>query len=213
MKVRCLACTGGIGSGKSYVVRVFKALGIPAYIADERAKWLYDNDKVLLDSLSNLLGKEIIKNGKIDRPVMAKIIFNNPSLLQAVNDIVHPAVLDDYYKWSRRVVDSGAKFVIFESAIFLESPMFYKIASKVLVTIAPEDVRILRVIKRDGIDRERVLERMANQWSDELRKRYADFIIFADGKKAVLPQVLEIYEQLNRESESIWDMENGLQEL
>lgn len=113
----CLVCTGGIGSGKSYAIKVFKALGVPSYIADQRAKELYETDSVLLDELVSLLGKGIIREGHLDKREMALRIFPNPNLLKKVNEIVHPRVLSDFLIWRESQKSIGEEVVVFESAI------------------------------------------------------------------------------------------------
>lgn len=194
----CLVCTGGIGSGKSYAIKVFKALGVPSYIADQRAKELYETDSVLLGELVSLLGKGIITDGRLDKRAMALRIFPNPNLLKKVNEIVHPRVLSDFVIWRDNQKSLGEEVVVFESAIFFETPIFHGIEDKVIVVTAPEEVRIKRVMKRDGITEDEVRERMSRQCSDEERAKGADFIIYTDGKKAVLPQIVEV---LNRVKE------------
>jgi dephospho-CoA kinase len=193
----CLVCTGGIGSGKSYAIRVITRLGIPSYIADNRAKELYYTDKVLLRELKELLGDEIAPEGVIRRDIMAAKIFPNPELLTKVNDIVHPRVLADFEAWKIARGEDGADIVVFESAIFFESPVFHHIADKVMVVTAPEEVRIKRVIKRDKVSRELVTERMQRQCSERERLERADFIVYTDGKRAVLPQILQVLNQMN----------------
>jgi len=193
----CLVCTGGIGSGKSYALRVITRLGIPSYIADNRAKELYYTDKVLLRELIELLGDEIAPQGVIRRDIMAAKIFPNPELLTKVNDIVHPRVLADFEAWKMARRDDGADIVVFESAIFFESPVFHHIADKVMVVTAPEEVRIQRVIKRDKVSRELVTERIQRQCSERERLERADFIVYTDGKRAVLPQILQVLNQMN----------------
>src|SRR3989339_1580682 len=188
----CLVCTGGIGSGKSYALRVITRLGIPSYIADNRAKELYYTDKVLLRELKELLGDEIAPEGVIRRDIMAAKIFPNPELLTKVNEIVHPRVLADFEAWKIARGEDGADIVVFESAIFFESPVFHHIADKVMVVTAPEEVRIQRVIKRDKVSRELVKERMQRQCSERERLERADFIVYTDGKRAVLPQILQV---------------------
>ncbi len=195
----CFACTGGIGTGKSYVVRIFSALGIPAYIADQRAKELYNIDKSLINKLIELLGEDIVVDGVLQKGVMAKKIFSKKSLLIRVNQIVHPRLLQDFYEWREEQRVKGIDMIIYESAIFLETPIFHKIADKIIVVTAPEETRIKRVIKRDGIDESLVRQRINKQWSDKKRLRMADFIIFADGKRAVLPQILKIINQVNKD--------------
>ncbi len=194
----CFACTGGIGSGKSYTVRIFSALGIPAYVADEKAKQLYDIDKSLIWRLCDLLGDDIVVDGVLQKRVMATKIFSDKKLLKKVNAIVHPRLLEDFYQWRDEREKEGKDMIIYESAIFLETPLFHHIADKVIVLTAPEEVRIKRVIKRDKVEEYQVRQRISKQWSDEKRLGMADFIIFADGKRAVLPQILNIIEVARR---------------
>jgi dephospho-CoA kinase len=192
----CFACTGGIGAGKSYVIRIFSALGVPAYVADDRVKYLYDVDRELIDKLVDLLGKEIVTDGVLQRKVMAKMIFSNRNLLEKVNKIVHPRLLEDFYEWREQKRSEGIDIIIYESAIFFETPIFWHLADKVIVVFAPENVRIMRVMKRDGLSEEQVRERMRNQMDYDSMIARADFVIYTDGKRAVLPQVLSILESV-----------------
>lgn len=195
----CLVCTGGIGSGKTYVIRVFKALGVPTYIADIKAKELYDSDSELLKELVELLGEKILIDGRLDRRAMAGIIFSDSVLLEGVNKIVHPKVLADFKIWQESQRIKGEEIVVFESAIFFETPIFHPIADKIIVVSAPEDVRIGRIIKRDGITEREVRDRMNMQCSDIVRHQKADYIVITDGKRAVLPQIIEILNQVKGE--------------
>lgn len=193
----CLVCTGGIGSGKSYVLRIFSALGVPVYFSDDRTKELYNRNQRLIKELSNLLGEDILVNGVLNKAAMAAKIFADKSLLSQVNSIVHPIVLEDFIEWKKEQSSKGMNFVIIESAIILEIPFFLVETDGVLVVTAPEDVRIERVTKRDGLSPEAVKTRMDKQMSDKERIDKADFVIFADGQRAVLPQVLEVYNRVN----------------
>lgn len=193
----CLACTGGIGSGKSYVLRIFSAHGVPVYFSDDRTKELYNQNQRLIKELSNLLGEDILVNGVLNKAAMAAKIFADKSLLSQVNSIVHPIVLEDFIEWKKEQSSKGMNFVIIESAIILEIPFFLDETDGVLVVTAPEDVRIERVTKRDGLSPEAVKTRMDKQMSDKERIDKADFVIFADGQRAVLPQVLEVYNRVN----------------
>ncbi|MCK9627369.1 MAG: dephospho-CoA kinase [Bacteroidales bacterium] len=188
----CFACTGGIGSGKSYVIRIFSAIGIPAFIADERVKELYNTDSELLGRLVELLGEEILKDGILQKHIMAKKIFSDRNVLERVNGIVHPRLLEDFYEWRECRRKEGNEIIIYESAIFFETPLFWTVADKVIVVVAPEHIRIGRVMKRDGVSEEQVRARILSQWNDKMRISMADYIIHADGRRAVLPQVLEI---------------------
>lgn len=193
----CLACTGGIGSGKSYVVKIFNALGFPTYIADERAKCLYFDNKELIDKLVALLGDDIIKEGLLLRGVMAEKIFSDEILLEKVNNIVHPEVLKDFNKWYKEKEADMHELVLIESAIYLESKVFKGVANKVILVEAPDNVRIERVKKRDSVSEEMVKSRINRQMSVDQMRSFADYIIFADGKRAVLPQILSVLKDLN----------------
>ncbi len=201
--VKTLGCTGGIGSGKSFVSRIFAKLGYPVYFSDERAKMLYDTDKLLLEQIVELLGEDVLENGRINRAVMAGKIFGNGEFLRKVEALVHPAVLRDFEEWKGGVCGALAlqgrlpAFVVFESAILLESPLVKGCADKVLHIKAPYDLRIERVMNRDGVARGQVEARIARQWSDEQRDVLADFVIFADSKRALLPQIVETIEKMN----------------
>lgn len=200
--MKVLACTGGIGSGKTYVASVFACMGVPVYDSDYQAKLLYDRDSLLLEQMLSLLGSEILKNGVLQREIIACKIFNDKELLVKVERIVHPAVVRDFNDWKEQIVrqngDIGVPFVIFESAIILEKPLVRGIADKILTVSAPLEVRVERVMKRDCVSMERVMERIAVQWDDNKRESMADFIIFADGKRAVLPQVIAVEDAMRK---------------
>ena len=200
--VKTLGCTGGIGSGKSYVSRIFARMGFPVYFSDDRAKLLYDTDPLLLQQMVQLLGEDILVDGKLDRRVVAERIFGNGELLGEVEKLVHPAVLRDFYRWKEQICSALAalgrcpSFVVFESAILLEKPLVKGCADKVLNVEAPYDLRIERVIARDGVTKAQVEARIAAQWSDEQRNALADFIIFADSRRALLPQIMDVIEKM-----------------
>ena len=202
-KVKTLGCTGGIGSGKSYVSRIFARLGYPVYFSDDRAKLLYDTDEVLLSQVVALLGEDVLSDGRINRKVMAGKIFGDAELLRKVEALVHPAVLRDFEKWKMeectRLDRQGQcpSFVIFESAIILETPLVRGCADKVMHIKAPYELRIERVMARDNATRNEVEARIARQWSDEKRDSMADFVIFADSRQALLPQIVDVIEKMN----------------
>ena len=197
-KVLTLGCTGGIGSGKSYVSRIFAQLGYPVYFSDDRAKLLYDTDARLLGLMVGLLGEDIINDGKLDRGIVASRIFGSKELLAKVESFVHPAVLEDFERWKGEICGKGnaPEFVIFESAILLETPLVKGCADKVMTVVAPYELRIERVMKRDNASREQIEARIAKQWSDGQREALSDFIIFADSKQALLPQIACIIEKM-----------------
>lgn len=196
--MKVLGCTGGIGSGKSYVANIFSRMGVPVYDSDNRAKLLYDTDMLLREQMVGLLGSGIIENGVFQRKVVASLIFNDKNLLFEVEKLVHPAVMRDFCRWRDSVEcdKDSVPFVILESAILLEKPLVSSYADKVLTVTAPLELRLERVMARDGVQKEAVLERMAAQWDDEKRKALADFVIFADGKMALLPQIRRVYDAM-----------------
>ncbi len=193
MNKKVLLCTGGIGSGKSYVIRVFNTLGIPAYDSDTMTKLLYDKDEELLDAISKIAGKDIVIDGVLQRKLFASRIFTNADLLEQVENVVHPAVIRDFNRWK---TEQNSDFVIIESAILLEKPELASVPDYILAVVAPLSVRIERVMNRDGISQDEVLARIDNQWSDEERIRMADFVIRTNDADAILPDVLKIMEEI-----------------
>lgn len=201
--MRTLAVTGGIGSGKSYVVRMLAAMGVPVYDADSRTKGLYASDTGLLARLQDILGDGLLRNGVIDRGYMASRIFSDRRLLADVEAVVFPRVIADFQRWKAdqeqvlEGVPDAARFVIMESAVYLEKPALEGIADKVLTVTCPQEVRVGRVMQRSAMTRGQVLERMANQWSDERRTAVSDFTIVSDFCHPLLPQVREVYLKMN----------------
>ncbi len=196
VKKTVIGCTGGIGSGKSAIVRAFAALGIPAYDCDSAAKALYRTDRDLCRAVAGVLGPQVLQSdGTLSTRAMAAGIFADRRLLEKVEAIVHPAVGEDFRKWAAR---QKSAIVIMESAILLEKPFFDIFADYTITVSAPEEVRIARVISRDGATREQVEARLANQWSDAQRERKADAVIVTDDRTPVLPRILELIETLKQ---------------
>ena len=191
-----LAVTGGIGSGKSYIVHIFNAIGIPSYDADAEAKSLYYKRPEILQRVAQVAGSDIVSGGVLQKQVLASRIFSDPSMLEAVEGIVHPAVLDDFNQWKAQRENEGAELVLLESAIVLEKPAFIGSYDKVLAVVAPLELRIQRVMRRDGCTRDAALARIGSQASDSDRQKASDFTIFASDSDALLPQIVEIIEKL-----------------
>jgi dephospho-CoA kinase len=189
-----LGLTGGIGSGKSTVSRLFSLLGLPVFDSDKEAKELYKTDNVLKDEIIKQFGQEAyLDNGEISRNFMISRVFSNKQMLEKLNFIVHPRVRIRFDDWLKNY--SNFPLVIKEAAILFESGA-NKQVDKVLLVVAPIEIRIDRVIKRDNTVAEKVLERMKNQWSqDELMKK-ADYIIDNSGKVSVIQQVNRIYKEI-----------------
>lgn len=199
-----LAVTGGIGSGKSYVVKMFAAMGVPVYDADTRTKGLYVSDRELLFRLQCILGDKLMKDGAIDRQYMASRIFSDRELLFKVEAEVFPRVIRDFTLWKENMQHNScfpesvmSGFVIMESAIYLEKTALAGIADRVLTIVSPIETRIARVMSRSFMTREQVLERIANQWSDGERAALSDFIIISDLRHPLLPQVWEVCRKMN----------------
>lgn len=184
--------TGGIGSGKTTVCEIFEHLGVPVYYADTRAKELMANDEKLKAKITQAFGEKAYDNGKLDRQYLAKIVFDSKEKLSVLNGLVHPAVADDFDEWLD--THKSAPYVLKEAAILFESGAYQNVDVSVLV-IAPEELRIKRVTRRDGTSREQVLQRIKNQWNQERKEKLADYIITNDGQQLVIPQVLEFHKK------------------
>jgi dephospho-CoA kinase len=188
-----IGIAGGIGSGKSTVCRIFSVLGIPVFEADSVAKQLLNTDTDIRQQLIDLFGTSIYKlDQSIDRKYVAGIVFNNPSLLEQLNAIVHPAVRKAFNDWC---LVQQSPYVIQETAILFESG-FYKMMDKTIVVVADETERIRRVMDREGITAEQVKQRIRNQWTDEQRIKLADFVISNNNNELIIPQVVEIDKKL-----------------
>lgn len=186
--------TGNIGSGKSTVCKLFSVLGIPVYHADERAKWLLENDNAIVNAVKILLGNEAYNtNGKLNRPWIASKVFANPGLLQQYNDIIHPAVLRDSENWMN--AQRNVPYTIKEAALFIESGS-YKQLDFIICVIAPESIRLQRIVKRDQASVDSIKARMASQMPEEEKVKKAHAVIVNDGKQEIIPQVWAIHHQL-----------------
>ncbi len=200
-KVQSIGITGGIGTGKSTICRIFKLLGVPVFEADTVAKQLYDTNTGLGRQMTRLFGKEIwLPNGKIDRKKLAAIIFNEEEMLNKVNELIHPLVWSAYQQFLKSRENSP--YIIHEAAILIESGFDRNMDFTILVT-APYEACISRVMKRDGISRELVLSRMSRQWSEEKKRSHADFILENNNRNLIIPQIIQIDKNL-KENGKIW---------
>jgi dephospho-CoA kinase len=190
-----IGVTGGIGSGKSLVCRVFSTLGVPVYNADIEARRLMGQDRQLITKLSEAFGPDVLVEGKPDRKVLAGLIFNDPEAMERMNSIVHPAVRKDFISWLEKHADQP--YVMKEAAILFEAGTHAGLDSVILVT-APEEVRIRRVMLRDGENEHNIRQRMANQWPDEKKMALAGLVIKNDNTRAILPVILCLHNELSR---------------
>jgi dephospho-CoA kinase len=194
--MKLIGLTGGIGSGKSTVAGIFRTLGIPVYESDQRAKILMNENTILREQISALLGPEAyFNNQELNRTWIASQVFKEPSLLRQLNAIVHPAVYEDLITWASEADQHHAPYLIQESAILLEEDLTARLKALILV-VAPEEIRIDRVIKRDGITREQVITRMNNQWPDEKKIPLSDFIIYNDSQRSLIAQIRDINQSI-----------------
>ena len=181
--------TGGIGSGKSIVCKVFDLLNIRHYNADEGAKNIMNTDPGIQEKLKHEFGSDIYEDNILNKEKLAGIIFQDKSALKTINSIVHPRVMEDFFSWATQ--KKNARYVIFESAIVFESGL-ERHFNKVIAVSAPERLRIKRVMQRDGVGEEKILQRMDNQLSDEEKNALADMCIVNDDEQLVVPQVLKV---------------------
>lgn len=165
--------TGGIGSGKSTVAKIFADLGVPVYDSDRRAKRLMQSSKKVRTAIKKLIGDEAYNDKKLNRPYVAERVFNDPELLEKLNAIVHPVVRKHFLKWAKK---KDCPYVIQENAIIFEngSQDFY---DKIILITAPIDIRIERILNRDGATKEDILARMDNQWDDSQKIPLSDYVI------------------------------------
>ena len=183
--------TGGIGSGKSVVARLFSLLGTPVYDSDQRAKWLIENDSEIVFNIKQLLGNESYSpEGYYNKSFVSQKVFNNNDLLLSLNSIVHPAVRKDFEDWLN-IQKTG--FVIKEAAIMNRDAGL----DKIIVVESPKELRIMRLLKRDSHRDLNQLEKViSNQKTADEFKSMADFVVQNNEEILIIPQVLDIYQKL-----------------
>ena len=184
--------TGGIGSGKSTIAKVFEVLGIPVYYADDAAKKLMNTDEELKKKIQLQFGNDAYKDGKPDRKHLSEIVFNNPEKLQLLNALVHPATLKDAEKWMQ---NQSTAYSLKEAALIFESGSHEHLDYVIGVT-APTPLRIQRTMQRDGLTREEVIARMDKQMDETIKMKLCDFVIKNDEQEMLISQVLQLHEKL-----------------
>ncbi|MBI1222026.1 MAG: dephospho-CoA kinase [Bacteroidetes bacterium] len=194
-----IGVTGGIGSGKTTVCKIFQELGIPVYSADDAAKRLMVESGPLVERICELFGKSAyLPNGQLNRPYIASCAFQDKTLLEKLNQAVHPAVFQDFHDWAER---QNSPYVIKEAALMFESGSFRDLDYVINVS-APRALRLRRSMERDGSTRKQVEDRMKNQWTENMRKAAADFIIRNDEEHPLIPQVMELHKKFLFASEN-----------
>ncbi len=187
-----IGITGCIGSGKSTVSKIFMQLGISVYDADSRAKILMVEDVLLIQKIKQIFGEESYQNGVLHRAFISSQAFQNKHLLEQLNGVVHPAVYKDFDNWCS--AQTSSTYLIKEAALMFESES-YKQLDKIIVVTAPQELRIERAMKRDGISRDAVLSRMKNQMSEEEKLSLGQFEIINNEIELLIPQVLKLHKQ------------------
>ncbi len=187
-----IGLTGGIGSGKSTVAMIFQLLQVPVYYADAAAKRLYHTDRDLMASLKRHFGEAIYNGNQLDRSALAAVVFNDQSKLDLLNNLVHPTTIRDAEAWMAR---QTAPYVIKEAALLFESGSAAGLDYVVGVS-APVHVRLKRVMERDSLSRDEVRSRMARQIDESIKMRLCDFVITNNDQDLVIPQVLNLHQQL-----------------
>ncbi|HMQ47901.1 MAG TPA: dephospho-CoA kinase [Saprospiraceae bacterium] len=189
-----IGITGGIGSGKTTVCKIFETLGIPVYYADEQARRLMVEDPTLVQNIRQLLGEgAYTESGQLNRAYIAQQVFQDKSLLQQLNQLVHPAVALDGLHWHES--QTGVPYTLKEAALLIESGS-YKQLDYLIVVTAPEAIRLERVMQRDQVESAAVLARMKQQLPESEKIALADFLIDNNGQHPLIPQVLTIHQQL-----------------
>lgn len=192
---KIIGITGGIGSGKSLVSELFSSLGYPSYNSDIEAKRLYTTPKIKKEVIS-IFGEGIYSGNVLNKAVLASKAFSNKILLEKLNQLIHPAVGVHFQNW---LEEQDSNLVFKEAAVLIESGA-YKSCNVILTVSAPENLRIARVMARDGVSETEVKARMDKQLSDKEREYYADWVILNDETNSVIKQVMKIREALTHAS-------------
>jgi dephospho-CoA kinase len=183
-----IGLTGGIGSGKTTVAKIFETLGVPVYYADDAAKRLMATHAPLKNAIIQNFGEDVYPGGTLNRKRLATIVFNDRQKLDLLNSLVHPLTIKDSDEWIQRQTSA---YVIREAALLFESGA-HKNLDKIIGVSAPENLRVKRVMDRDNVSETEIIQRMSHQMKEADKIKRCDFIIRNDEIHPVLPQVLEL---------------------
>jgi len=186
-----IGLTGGIGSGKTTVAKIFETLGIPVYYADDATKRLMNENKELKLQIIQHFGEESYKNGELDRKYLASVVFNNKEKLELLNSLTHPITIKDSDEWMSK---QAAPYVIREAAILFESGAAEKL-DYIIGVYAPQHIRVKRVMDRDGVTVNEVMKRISRQIDEEMKMKLCNFVITNNEQQLVIPQVLKLHKQ------------------
>ncbi|MBM3415258.1 MAG: dephospho-CoA kinase [Bacteroidetes bacterium] len=184
-----IGLTGGIGSGKSIVAKIFETFGIPVYYADDAAKKLMNTDAGLKASIMEHFGEAAYENGELNRKYLASVVFSNKEKLELLNSLTHPVTIRDAGEWMQK---QNAPYIIKEAALLFESGAEAHL-DKVIGVYAPQELRVKRVMKRDGISAEEVMKRISRQMDEEKKMKKCAHVIINNEQELVIPQVLNLH--------------------
>ncbi|MDP2412796.1 MAG: dephospho-CoA kinase [Daejeonella sp.] len=188
-----IGITGGIGSGKTTVCKVFELLGVPVFYADDVAKSIMHTDPILKSEVLDAFGQNsYTQSGELNRSYISSIVFNDKYELEKLNSLVHPAVFRAFDTWV--LSQKEASYVIKEAALLYESDA-YKMCDQSVLVISPIETRISRVKARDGISAEDIQLRMNRQFSDEQKMKFADHVLNNDERQLLIPQIIQLHQQ------------------
>lgn len=196
MKPYLLGITGGIGSGKSTVSKIFEVLDIKIYQSDDMAKYLMENDNKLISSIINSFGEESYIDGKINKEYISKNVFYDKEKLKTINNLVHPVVINDFKKWC--LINKNEKILIKEAALLFASKS-YKELDFIIYVYAEKKLRISRILKRDSYRTKDQIEHIIkSQLTDKESFEKADYILENNEKSLLLPEVIDLYEKIRK---------------
>lgn len=184
--------TGGIGSGKSTIARVFEVLGVPVYYADSAGRMLVDNDPGIRTEIIKHFGKESYKDGRLDRQYISTIVFGDEKKRELLNEITHPVIISDAAKWMKK---QNAAYIIKEAALIFESGS-EKDLDYVIGVKSPRGLRIKRVMERDSTSKAEVIKKMESQMDEDVKMKKCDFLLINDEQQLLVPQVMALHQQL-----------------
>jgi dephospho-CoA kinase len=184
--------TGGIGSGKTTVAKIFELLGIPVYYADDAAKKIMNEDEELKTAIQKQFGKEAYDSGELNRAYLSAKVFTDPLQLEILNSIVHPATIRDAAKW---MTQQKTSYTIKEAALIFESGSA-ELLDYVIGVYAPSQLRIKRTMERNHLGYNEVKQRMDKQLDENMKMKHCDFVIYNDEEHLLIPQVMELHQKL-----------------
>ena len=188
-----IGLTGGIGSGKSTVAKIFETLGIPVYYADTEAKRLMNSSETLKKVIRQNFGEATYENDQLNRKYLADIVFNDPEKLELLNALIHPVTINDAEQWMQQ---QSAPYSIKEAALLFESGAAENL-DFIVGVYAPQALRIKRVMKRDGLTADEIMKRINRQVNEEMKMKLCDFVIINDEQELLIPQVLKLHQHFS----------------